>query len=100
MKSVGMKLFLVLAICVSGSALGCTEASETISADTRPQPMEVFEKVSHFMLISAIFKKLGPAARDSGSDDRHVFEWPVSDGRIFFVIAAEGCGKPYEVGYR
>ena len=51
------------------------------------------------MGISAIFEILGPAARDTG-DDTHIFEWEVDDGRVFYVITGDGCGKPHEVGFR
>ncbi len=86
-----------LVLLISTNVSAC-EFSKYVSEKTKPLPPRVFSGISHFMLIDAIIKQLGPAARDVGSG-LHVLEWDVTDGRVFF-ISASSCGKPHKVGFR
>lgn len=92
--------FITLFVSFSMSVFACVPDSSNVSSTVRQQKSAVFEEINHFMLVPFIFEKLGPAMRDTGDQERHIFEWKVDDGRIFYVITGNGCGKPHEVGFR
>jgi hypothetical protein len=102
-----LRLIVVIALIFSATAAGaaskdCTTKMQNyalwVSAQTKPLPASAFKGINRRWSVERIIKHLGPAARDIGSG-LHIFEWDISDGRVFSVSTGALCGKPMKIGY-
>ena len=74
-------ILILLFISINSiSAFACVPDKSNVSAKAETQKAVLFENISHYMLMPFIFEKLGPAVRDTGDKERHVFEWNVPYG--------------------
>lgn len=96
MRLIILSLLLLLPCAVQAG--DCPLDSSIVFADAKPLPPERFEGISKKMNFEAIIERLGPPAREVGSG-LYVFQWRVTDGRVFFVSIARPCGTPTALGF-
>jgi hypothetical protein len=63
------------------------EATRWINPRVSPLPASAFTGVSTSLSLGEVIARLGPAQSDVGSGV-YVLEWPVSDGRMFYISTA------------
>jgi len=96
-----MPIFLLIAVLMFGigQAAACSLDLPLVSPSAKPLPPDKFRGINKDMPVQSIIDQLGPAARDVGSGV-FLFEWDVTDGRVFFVSTSGACDKPFSTGFR
>ncbi|MDR1075223.1 MAG: hypothetical protein LBL59_02670 [Xanthomonadaceae bacterium] len=86
-----------LAIGAATAPAHCEWPQPLIDARARVADASLFSQISPAMMMEEIVARLGPAAKDSGSDI-HALIWQAEDGTQFRVSTSGPCGNFRSIG--